>query len=125
MPGIFQNLLGASCLDGAPAVHHHDAIGHLGNDPHVVSDQDNRGARAVLKLPEQVENLRLDGDIERGGRFVCNQNAWLAGKRHRNHHPLAHAARHLVRIFIDSLLRGGNAHCVQHLDGALPGLLDI
>ena len=49
-------------------------------------------------IAQQLEDLRLDGDVERGGRLVGDEQLRLAGQRHRDHHALAHAARELVRI---------------------------
>ncbi len=65
----------------------------------------------------QLEDLRLDRHVERGGRLVGDQQARLAGQRHRDHHALAHAAAKLVRIFVEALLRRRDAHLAQHLDG--------
>ena len=45
----------------------------------------------------QVEDLGLDGHVERGRRLVGDEQLGLAGERHRDHHALRHAARHLVR----------------------------
>ena len=56
-----------------------------------------------------VEDLRLDRDVERGGRLVRDQQAGPAGQRHRDHHALAHAAGKLVRIFLRALRRLGDA----------------
>ena len=47
---------------------------------------------------QQVEDLRLDRDVERRRRLVGDQQLRLAGERHRDHRALAHAARELVRI---------------------------
>ena len=55
----------------------------------------------LLELQHQVEDLRLDGDVERGGRLVGDQHLRIAGQRHGDHHALAHAARELVRIFVE------------------------
>ena len=64
----------------------------------------------------QLEDLRLDGDVERGGRLVGDQQPRVAGERHRDHHALAHAARELVRIVVGALLGRRDAHPAQHLD---------
>ena len=53
---------------------------------------------SLLQRAQQVEDLRLDGDVERGRRLVGDQQVRGAGQRHGDHHPLAHAARELVRI---------------------------
>ena len=51
----------------------------------------------ACKVFEQRENLRLYGHIERGSRFVGDEQVWLVGQGHGNHHPLALTARKLVR----------------------------
>ena len=52
----------------------------------------------VLQLAHQVEDLRLDGHIQRGGGLVGDQDLWIARQRHGDHDALAHAAGELVRI---------------------------
>src|SRR4029450_6298273 len=54
-------------------------------------------ADALVQIAQQVEILRLDREIEAGGRFVGDQQARLAGDADRADDALAHAARHLVR----------------------------
>ena len=50
------------------------------------------------QVVEQLEDLRLRGDVERGGGLVGDEHARAVRQRHRQHHPLAHAARELVRV---------------------------
>ena len=85
-------------LDLAAGVHHHDALGHLGHHAEVVGDEDDRGAGLALELAHELEDLGLDGDVERGRRLVGDEQLGMAGERHGDHHALAHAARELVRI---------------------------
>ena len=59
----------------------------------------DRGAELALQVEDQVEDLRLDGDVERGGRLVGDQHLRIAGERHGDHRALAHAAGELMRIF--------------------------
>ena len=54
--------------------------------------------------------------------LVGDQQARLAGERHSDHHPLAHAAGELVRILLQQPLGFGNVHETQHLDRAFPRL---
>ena len=49
---------------------------------------------------EERDDLRLDRDVERGGRLVGDQQPRLGGERERDHHALAHAAGELVRIVL-------------------------
>ena len=60
---------------------------------------------SARSLREQRQDLRLDRDVERGGRLVGDQQRRVAGHRERDHHALAHAARHLVRIVVHAAPR--------------------
>ena len=55
---------------------------------------------------EQLQDLVLDGDVERGRRLVGEQQLRDAGERDGDHRPLAHAAGELVRIVLEPP-RGG------------------
>jgi len=48
------------------------------------------------------EDLRLDRDVERGGRFVGDEQLRPAGQRHGDHHALAHAAGEAMRMFVEA-----------------------
>ena len=85
-------------LDEPAAVHHGDLVGVAGDDAEVVGDEDHRHVAVAALLAEQVEDLRLHGDVERGGRLVGEQQRRAAGQGDGDHHPLAHAARQLVRV---------------------------
>ena len=50
------------------------------------------------------EDLRLDGDVERGGRLVGDQEQRPVQQRNRDRDPLAHAAGELVRIGVQPLV---------------------
>src|ERR1041384_7867390 len=67
-------------LHFAPGVHHDDALGNLGDHAEVVRDHDHRRAEAALQPADQLEDLRLDGDVERGGRLVGDQHPGTAGE---------------------------------------------
>ena len=67
-------------------------LGIFGDHAHIVGDQDNRGAGRILDFADQVEDLRLDRHIERGGRLVGDQQFRIARQRHRDHRALAHTA---------------------------------
>src|SRR3546814_10384975 len=57
-------------LDHAAGVHHHDPVAESGNDAEVVGDHDDGGAEIALQVGQQIEDLRLDGDVEGGGRQI-------------------------------------------------------
>ena len=56
-------------------------------------------------LVDQLEDLRLDGNVERGRRLVGDEDGRAVHEGHRDHRALAHAAGELVRK-VASLDRG-------------------
>ena len=51
-----------------------------------------------LNVFKQLKNLRLNGNIKRGRRFIRNQNLRFTDERHGDHDPLPHPAAELMRI---------------------------
>ncbi len=109
----------APCTAG---VHHQDVVGEVGDHAQVVRDQDDRGAGLLLEVLEQVEDLRLHGHVERGGRLVRDQQLRVADQRHRDHRALPHTAGELVRVVVHPGLRLRDADPAEHLDRPLAGL---
>ena len=109
-------------LDDAARVHHDDPLGEVGDDAHVVGDDQDRGAELALEALHQLEDLRLDRDVERRRRLVGDQERRVARERHRDHHALAHAARELVRIVVGALLRVRDPDRAEQLDRPLARL---
>ena len=102
------------------AVHDGDPVAGLGHHREVVGDEEDGGEAGLLAGGEhELEDLRLDGDVERGGRLVGDQQVGLHRQRHRDHHALAHAARELVRIAGESAPRVGDADALEHADREL------
>ena len=97
MLGRAEDRVGRSPLDDPPGVHDRDLVGDLGDHAEVVGDDDDRHPQPRLKVVEERQDLRLDGDVERRRRLVGDQQLRLVGERHRDHHALAHAAGELVR----------------------------
>ena len=67
----------------------------------------------LAQIHEQVDHLRLDRDIERGDRFVANEELRLHGKRAGDADAAALAARKLMRIAAAEI--GIEADALQHL----------
>ena len=60
-----------------------------------------------------VEDLRLDGDVESGRRFVGHEEIWPATQGHRDHRSLLHSSAKLMRVIEHALLGVDNADCGQ------------
>ena len=118
---IVEHRLGRADLDQLALLHHADAMGEAAHQVQVVGDEQQRHAELGLQRVEQRQDLRLDGDVERGRRLVADQKLRLAGQRHGDHGALALAARELMRIAVDASLRLRDAGAPQQLDRAFAG----
>ena len=67
------------------------------DDVEVVRDEDVRQPELRLEVLQQVEDLRLDGDVERGDRLVADDQLRVDRERPRDADALPLAARELVR----------------------------
>ena len=74
----------------------------------------------VAESLEQLEDLRLDHDVEGGRRLVADDHGRVAGEGHRDHRSLAHAARQLVRVRRAAALRDPDE--LEQLVGPLAGV---
>ena len=101
------------------AVHHRNAIGPLPDEAQVVRDEQQAHRELVAKTVEQLEDLRLDGDVKGCRRFVGDQETRAAGDGHGDHHALTLPTRQLVREIVDSTRGFGNPDEVEQFDRAL------
>ena len=68
--GSIEDSRGRPALHYAPAAHDDDLVADLPNHGEVVRDEEVGHAGLLADVGEQVEHLRLDGDVERGHRLV-------------------------------------------------------
>ena len=110
-------------LDDPPALHHDHAVGQVGDDAHVVGDQQDAGVDAVAQVAHQLEDLGLHRDVERRRRLVGDEQRRVHRQRLGDHRALSLTARQLVRVRVDAPLRVGDLDELEQLDGAAPGQL--
>src|SRR5918994_654 len=70
VPRVIEELPKRGALHDAAQVHHDHRVRHLGYDPHVVADDDDRHPGLFLDALEKGQDLGLDGDVEGRGRLV-------------------------------------------------------
>ena len=87
-----EELLDRRQLDDLSRVHHRRHVTDVRDHSEIVGDQHHRQPQRLLDGPQQVEDLRLDGRVKRRGRLVGDEDARLAGQRHRDADPLGHPA---------------------------------
>ena len=116
--GPGQDLLRRALLDDDARVHHGDALRDGGDRADVVADHDDRQAEARHEVPQKIEHLRLDRDVERRRRLVGDEELGLARERHRDQDALAHPARKLMRVARLHPLRIPDLHLFEQLPAA-------
>jgi len=114
-----EDVEGGTLLDSHAVLHHHDRIGQVGDDPHVVRDEHDRGVEPAAEAAEKVEDLGLDGDVEGGRGLVRDKEDRVARDRLRDHRALALAARELVRVLVEGERRVGHVDLLEQLDRTL------
>ena len=120
MLGGVEDAGGGALLDDLALGHDADPVRHLADDAEVMGDQQHRHAETLLQVLQQLEDLRLDRDVQRRGRLVRDQQVGLVGECHRDHDALPLPAGQLVRIGLQPLLRIAQADQAQQFDGAVP-----
>ena len=70
-----ENRVGPSHFDDAPAVHDRHPRAEVPHQAEIVRDQEQRQPEALLQVHEQIDDLGLDGDIQRGHRLVGHRKA--------------------------------------------------
>jgi hypothetical protein len=85
-------------LDDPTAVHHHDFIRQGANDPEVVGYVHKRGVAIADDLADHVQQARLSGDVEAGGRLVHDDQPRPTDEGKRDRDPLLLPAAELKRV---------------------------
>ena len=92
-----EQRLGRGALDDPAEIHDGNPVREVLDHPEIVADEQAGEAQVGAQLHEQVEDLCLDGDVERGHRFVAHEELRLHRESARDTDALALSARELVR----------------------------
>ena len=87
-----------------------------------MSDPDDGHTELSLQVGDELDDLRLDGDVQGGRRFVRNEQSRSADDGHRDHDSLPLTARELVWIVGEAALCVRDADHRQRLDGLPAGV---
>ena len=118
MLGLGEDLLDGTGLDDLPLGHHADAVRDLPHDAEIVRDEQNGHSELGLQVFEELQDLRLHRDVERGRGLVGDEKVRFVRERHCNHHALALAARELVRIGVEPFFCIADADLIEKLQHA-------
>ena len=89
----------------AAVLHHGHRVSKLSHDAQVVRNKQQAHVQLVAQFAQQLQNLRLHRDVQRGGGFIGNQQFRAREQGHCNHHALALAAGKLVREIVQPFRR--------------------
>ena len=92
-----EHRLDRPLLDHAAEVHDRHVVGDVRDHRQLVGDEDHRQAEPLGQVDEQVEDLRLDRDVEGADGLVCDQKLGLRGEAACDRDPLSLAAAQLAR----------------------------
>ena len=120
MPGRGEQRRDRTGFDNLAVVHHAHPIGQLAHDAQIMGDKQDRQSQTCLQVLEQGQNLCLNGDIQRRGRLVGNQQVRIVGQGHGDHHPLALTAGQFMRQSIQAPRRIGQTDQLQQFQNPCP-----
>ena len=95
---VVVEVVGGRELHDLAEVHDRDPVGDVPDDRQVVRDEEVGELEVALQLLHQVDDLRLDRDVERGHRLVADEEVGVQRERAREADPLPLAAGELVRV---------------------------
>jgi hypothetical protein len=70
MLGVGKDTMDRALFHNLTGIHHGYSRSMMGNHTQIVRNEQHGHARVFLQSPHEIENLRLDGDIQGGGRFI-------------------------------------------------------
>ena len=121
MQRIAVNHLGRGVLDNAAQIHHGQVIADVFDHGQIVGDEQVCQMQFVLKVLQEIDDLRLNGNIQGTDRFVTHNEFRRQGQSSGNTDPLPLTTGKFVRITTGS--RGGQAHTIQKRSHTVTTLL--
>jgi hypothetical protein len=112
--GILVEFLARSKLYEPSEIHDCRAVTHVPDHAQIMGDNNIGKAEFLLKIPQKVEHLRLDGDIQGGNGFIAYDQSGPQGESPGNDDPLPLAAAEIFWIPGDML--GLKTHSSQELN---------
>ena len=100
MLGVLIQILGIGDFHDPPQVHHRHAVGKMLHHCEVVRDKQITELQFALQVLKEIENLRLDRDIERGDRLIADDELGLKGECPGDADALPLAAGEFMRIAV-------------------------
>ena len=118
--GVGENILFIPHFHKVAQIHNAYAVGNVLHDAQIVRNEKVCEFQIPLQFFEQVDDLRLNGNVERGDRLVADDELRIHRQRARNANPLPLSAREFVRITVEiKVLQAAFAHDVDDVVAVL------
>jgi hypothetical protein len=111
--GAGEELGGRRPLHDRAQVHHRDLVAQVSHDAEVVGDEDHRQAERHAEVEQELEDLRLDRDVQGGQGLVRDEQLGLHRQRAGDADPLALSPGELAGVLVG--IRRAEAHLHQEL----------
>jgi len=108
-----EKITAGTGFDDLAEAHDGDALSELANDGEVMRYEEHGEIVGAAELEEEIEYLGLDGDVEGGGRLVCDKQAGTMDEGHGDENALALATgelRWVVTSAADWVWQGNFMH---------------
>src|SRR5262245_57851739 len=113
MGWVFENPRHRTALHDAAGVHDRHAVTHSGHHAEVMRNEQDGHTCFRLQALQELQVLKLDGHVERGGRLIGNEHLGLTADGNGADDALLHAAAHLMRKLADPLIGGGDLDAAE------------
>jgi hypothetical protein len=113
MPWVIEEIGHRSGLYDGAQIHDRYTPGHLPNHGEVVGHEQHGQGKTALEIAEEIQNLGLDGEVQRRNRLVQYQQLGLHRKGPGDGQTLALPSAELMRMAMDEA--GVEAHDLQKL----------
>ena len=115
-----DHLVRGAFVDDRAVAHRHDVVADAGRFIDVVQHHHDGAPFLAVEPLDEVDDFELVGDVEKGRRFVEQQQRSLLGERHRDPGALPLAAGELIDRAVAQVLHAGQVEGV--VDRYLVGL---
>ena len=96
--GAVIELIRVRCLYYSSKVHNSDSVRNMSDYQQVVRDEEISNTELFLQLFKHIDDLRLDGNVQRGYGFVADDEFGIYSQRSRDTDTLSLAAGELVDV---------------------------
>ena len=98
MKWIVVDLICISQLNHLAKVHNSNTVGNMSDDQKIMCDEQIGQSQFLLQFIKHVDNLRLDGNIQRRYRLVADDEFGIDSQRSCNTDTLSLSAGKLMHI---------------------------